>query len=206
MMITIPVPAEETLEAVISPSGEEAVRTPGTNDQAGQEEGGSGATGEQGIAVSPAGDTSEAGDTSMVTWLTYTDPERGISIKYPDTYTILPETEPFAGIRTQLIHRVRFQDKVLASGPTANLEPPQFTIEVFENPESLDLMDWLDRNVPNGSRAEVSIGSLAGTKVTMQTMMAPNEFYYLAGEREIYGLIPLGSYASEMLPSFKIGS
>lgn len=137
-------------------------------------------------------------------WLTYTDQVFGFSISYPDTYVILdkpssPETPP-AG----MVHQVRFQDKHLASGATADLEPPQFRIEVFDNAAGASLDQWLSDHQVTGTRTPAPIGKQQGVQVSLNTMMAPNQFYYLAHGSYIYRLTPLGQYGIQMLGSFTL--
>jgi hypothetical protein len=86
----------------------------------------------------------------------------------------------------------------------ADREPPQFRIEVFDNPHGITLAQWLDDQHVTGTRTEVPIGTATGTLVSNNTLMAPNQFYYLAHGSAIYRLVPLGAYGLDMLASFKL--
>ncbi|MBY8999224.1 MAG: hypothetical protein KGD60_16070, partial [Candidatus Thorarchaeota archaeon] len=65
-------------------------------------------------------------------WLTYQDQDFHFSIAYPDSYAILPAQNSSAAGGPELLHVLRFLDHQLASGDTAGLEIPNFTIEVFD--------------------------------------------------------------------------
>jgi hypothetical protein len=139
-------------------------------------------------------------------WLTYVDGQFGFSISYPDTYVILPESAQLPqGGAPGLVHRVRFLDGHLAKSETANLQPPDFKIELFENPAGTPLRAWVDANAPGGSIKEVKLKDVSCLEVTMTTLMAPNEFIFCAWNTHIYRLTPLGAYSEQMLGSFKFG-
>jgi hypothetical protein len=146
-------------------------------------------------AASPAG---------PVSWLSYTSQQFRFSISYPDTYLVvdqgnLPQDVP------NVVGRVQFQDKALASSPTANLQPPQFLIDVFENKQSLVLEDWIAANERRAAPQAATIGNASGYLVQLQTMQAPNQFYFVSQGQYVYRLIPLGQHSQQMLQSFKIG-
>ena len=138
-----------------------------------------------------------------VNWLTYLDTKFGFSISYPGTYTILPENGlPHDGM-PGLVYRVRFLDGNLAKSETANLQPPDFSIALFENPAANPLKDWVLSNAPKGSSEEITLDDSACLRVTTLTLMAPNQFYFCARDHYIYQFIALGKYADKMLQSFK---
>ena len=143
-----------------------------------------------------------------VTWLTYTDQEYGFSLQYPDSYVILPEGTRGDNQQAAPLHVVRFQTKEIASGEMADVEPAQFAIEIYQRPASIGLRDWIQtsRFAPQNATFEAVelAGAQEGLKVTLQTLMAPNQFYYYATEKLIYRITPLGSYSAEMLTSFKL--
>jgi hypothetical protein len=140
-----------------------------------------------------------------VNWLTYLDTKFGFSISYPDAYILLPEAELPKDGAPGLVYRVRFLDGDLANSDTANLQPPDFSIALFENPSAISLNAWVDANAPKGSTEEIKLDDVSCLKVTMTTLMAPNQFYFCAWNKYIYQLTPLGEYADEMLKSFKFG-
>lgn len=135
-------------------------------------------------------------------WLTYTSQTYRFTIVYPDTYTPLDQGSTTDPSQAQRLFQVRFQDQRLASGATAGLELPQFQIEVFDNSAALPLERWLDEHDITGERAEAAVGRQSGLKVTLMTMMAPNQFYYLAQGMYVYRLTPLGPFSEHMLASF----
>jgi hypothetical protein len=137
--------------------------------------------------------------------LVYEDQQYKFSISYPDIYVILPEIELLNQVEPGLVHRVRFQDKQLASGDTADLEPAQFMIEVFEKSDTGTLEAFVESKAPSGSqREEVEINDLKGYRIVLQTLVAPNMFYYFTAGDYNYRLTPLGKYAPEMLETFKV--
>lgn len=139
-------------------------------------------------------------------WTRYTDQQFGFSIAYPNTYMILNAATTSA-TAPNLVHQVWFQDKTIASGATAALEPPAFAVEVFANADALTLAQWLDANEPHGdaTRTAVTVGNTPGYKIALTTYVAPGQFYYVAAGKAVYRLTPLGQYGEEMLKSFRLG-
>ncbi|MBE9475364.1 MAG: hypothetical protein IMY85_10780, partial [Chloroflexi bacterium] len=154
-------------------------------------------------SVAPGGLTLEQEANQPVSWLTYRDQAYSFSIDYPDTYTILPETEPINNADPELIHRIRFLDAQLAAGDTAEYEPPNFTIEIYAlGNQSLE--EFINNNVSRGEREVYTLGDLTGFRVYFKQLIAPNEFYYFSEHGYVYKLTPLGLYGEEMLLSFEI--
>jgi hypothetical protein len=170
----------------------------------GQAVGGSGGMGAPGAGAQGTPAHAGAAPAQPSNWLNYTSGQFNFSITYPDVYVVadqgnLPQNVP------HLIHRVSFQDKALAASPTANLQPPQFMIDVFENTDGLVLEDWIAANERRGTPTEANIGNMQGYLVSLQTMQAPNQFYFVSHGQYVYRLTPLGHYSAEMLRSFKQG-
>jgi predicted small lipoprotein YifL len=183
------IPQDSTNVGSIDPSG--------TNIPAGADDGTPGSS-----------EASQTGGDEMNTpanWLTYLDPKFGFSISYPDAYVLLPEAELPKDGAPGLVHRVRFLNSDLAKSDTANLQPPDFSIALFENPSAIPLNTWVDANAPKGSTEEIKLNDVSCLKVTMTTLMAPNQFYFCAWNSYIYQFTPLGQYAEDMLKSFKFG-
>ena len=154
-------------------------------------------------------------------WHPHTDETYGFSIKYPDTYVILPETSALPAATPQVIHRVRFQDKQKASGSFADREPAQFSIHVFELDQPVELYDWLESQglLPDqqsrAGRGSAGVepvepvqleGVGAGWRVLLPILLAPREFDYFATERYVYRLTPLGLHSQDMLSTFRLSS
>ena len=96
-------------------------------------------------APGSAGSSQAGGNVKTSTqWLTYVDQRFGFSISYPDGYVILDEVELLRDISPNLVQRVRFLDAGLAHGDTANLEPPNFSIELFDNAPAIPLGQWIE--------------------------------------------------------------
>ena len=166
-------------------------------------------SGQKGL-VQIDGSSGDEGSISSreVDWNTYTDEVYGFSLLYPDNYVILPEGKLDQYTGEKPVRVVRFQDETIAKGDTADREPPQFSIEIFARPAALDLKNWIQSNRLAPSNADYESVELAGAqeglKVFMNTLMAPNVFYYFTTEKLIYRIIPLGEYSQEMLASFKL--
>ncbi|HJW89687.1 MAG TPA: hypothetical protein VJ436_03495 [Anaerolineales bacterium] len=181
----------ETAGGVISSSGDQ--QAPGA------------VSNEPGSSDSSASGSGGAAMSQKPNFLVYEDPEYNFSIAYPDVYVILPEIDLLNKVDQLLVHRVRFQDKKLASGDTANLELPQFTIEVFEKSGRETLEAFIDSKAPSSSQREaIEINGLKGFRIVLKILLAPNTFYYFSVGDYIYKLTPLGEYSEEMLQSFKV--
>lgn len=178
---------------VISSSGEQIPGVVSSNEAAG-EIGGAAAGGV--VSTNP--------QIEPANWLTYTDPQYGYQINYPDTYSILNPIEKLTEINPSLLSQVRFLETELANSQVANLEPPKFTVEVYANPGRETLEAYLDVQARDGIREPYQLGNLSGIRVYFNTLMAPNNFYYFENGDFIYRLIPLGEYSEAMLQSFKL--
>ena len=198
---------------ISSPGGEVIVNTPppsgdggGVITFSGGQSAGPSVGNEPGLADSSTADGSApSGEVQRpVNWLVYQDKSYGFSISYPDTYVILDEIELLKDIDPVLVHRVRFQDKTLASGDTAKFELPQFSIEVYEKPAIDTLQAFIGAKISGWTVESFKLGDLQGYRVSSNRLMAPNEFYFFEGSQYIYKLTPLGQYSQEMLQSFKI--
>jgi hypothetical protein len=175
----------------ISSSGERSVREP-ISGEPGQID-----------SVAPSGLTLEQDESQPVNSLTYRDQDYSFSIGYPDTYTILPETDPLNNADPKLVHRVRFLDAQLAAGDTATYEPPNFNIGIYALGDQT-LEDFINNDISGGEREAYTLGDLTGFRVHFKQLIAPNEFYYFSEHGYVYKLTPLGLYSQEMLHSFQI--
>jgi hypothetical protein len=141
-------------------------------------------------------------------WKTHTNSLFGFVVKYPDDYVILPESERPTGSNPPRVHRVRFQEKAIASGPVAQMEPPRLTVEVFHYDGQISLRSWLGavgRLPPDAEISSVTLqGAGEGVRVVLARLIAPNEFIYIATERYVYGLTAVGTDAGAMLASFRL--
>lgn len=141
-------------------------------------------------------------------WLVHTDTAYAFSVRYPDTYVILPEPTPLPATRPPVVHRVRFQDQQRASGQFVDREPERFVIDLFKLDPPAGLREWLHSAglISLRTTAEhVDIDGIGhGWRVRLPLMMAPNEFYFFASEKYVYRLTPLGPHGQEMLGSFEL--
>ncbi|TKB66938.1 MAG: hypothetical protein E8D52_14775 [Nitrospira sp.] len=141
-------------------------------------------------------------------WQMHTDPVYGFAIEYPKGYVILKEITLPTPNQPAAVQRVRFQQKHIAAGQFADLEPPMLTIQVFPIPSGRSLRDWLNSFglLPPGSEitAVQLPGAREGVRVALRQQLAPNEFLYFATDQYVYGLIPLGPENEKMLASFRL--
>ncbi|MGW8226290.1 MAG: hypothetical protein ACWGOY_11180 [Anaerolineales bacterium] len=138
-----------------------------------------------------------------VGWATYRDPEFHFSIQYPQNLVVLPDQNLRIGSTPGLLHEVRFLDEQLAGSDTAELEVPQFSIAIY-NQGDQSLEAFLDANQVRGKRESYTQGNLSGLRVTLNQLIAPNEFYYFTEHGYVYKLTPLSTYGQEMLESFQV--
>jgi hypothetical protein len=151
----------------------------------------------------PGGLTVNGDLERAASWLTYNDQTSPFTINYPDTYTLLSAGTQSQPSGPRLLQQVRFLDRQLAQGSTADLEIPNFTIEIFDI-ENHSLETFLDTYFEQGVRQSFNLGSLKGIRVYFNQLIAPNEFYYFADQGLVFKLTPLGEYSQEMLDSFQI--
>ncbi len=141
-------------------------------------------------------------------WLMHTDSTYGFAVGYPNDCVILKEATLPTPTQPPAVQRVRFQQKDIAAGQFADLEPPRFTIRVFTRSSGRSLREWLDSFglLPPGS--EISAvrleGASDGLRVALRQQLAPNEFVYFATDKYVYGLIPLSPESADMLASFRL--
>jgi hypothetical protein len=145
-------------------------------------------------------------------WRLYQNKTHGFSIKYPREYVILrePTSGPETHVKPEALVRVRFQDRKVLSYETAELEPPQFSLSVFEDPAARPLRRWLeDTTLLSAGDAVEQVrleGAAEGLRVRSPRLMAPNEFYYYRAGQRIFLLVPLGQHSEAMLSTFRITS
>jgi hypothetical protein len=141
-------------------------------------------------------------------WKVYRNDTYGYKISYPPSYVILPDSIALQGAGDQdpqPLHQVWFQDKQLAEGETAAMEPPKFAIEVFDNKANRPTKQWLGEEGLLEGFQEVEAYTLAGVegvRVRSMLLMAPNEHIYLPRGNQIFKLTPLGRLAEKMLATF----
>jgi hypothetical protein len=160
------------------------------------------------VARQIGGPTGSSPVIQTASWLMHTDSTYGFAVGYPKDYVILKEAALPAPTQPPAVHRVRFQQKDIAAGQFAGLEPPRFSIHVFTRSSGRSLRDWLDSFglLPPGS--EISAvwlaGASEGLRVALRQQLAPNEFVYFATDKYVYGLTPLGPKSADMLASFRL--
>jgi len=142
----------------------------------------------------------------LIEWQVYTSEEHGFQISYPPSYVIVPplhQTEPPA------LLQLWFLDKVLAESETADMQVPQFTVNVYANNTAGFLNEWLAQNRTDrldcGSftTEPTTVGGVDGLRATSMLEMAPNVFIYVFEGGKIYEFIPLGEFQDLVLASVR---
>lgn len=185
------VPTDGQIEGIVSSSGQRS-----TSETSGGDSG-------QIESIAPNGSASDQEASLQVIWLNFHDQEYSFSINYPNSYIILRETGIAMTGSPGAVIQVRFLDKQLASGDTAQLEISNFTITVFELGD-LSLEAFIAKENQAAESETYTGRNMTGFRVIINQLLAPNEFYYFSADGFVYKLTPLGPYGQEMLSSFKI--
>lgn len=149
------------------------------------------------------GDSGGYVEWPSLTLKTYVDEKYGFSISYPDFYVV--QLGPMAGSQPAVMPKyvVRFQDKKIAEGATADFEPPLFMIEIFSDKGDLTLKDWIIKNQfasQGATFVDVEKPSAnESIRVTLPTLMAPNSSIYYSVGQYIYRVTFLSPYSEQML-------
>jgi hypothetical protein len=180
-----PIPAERTLPGSPPPSegGTDASvpgGTPGT------------------VPGMPRGATPSTDPTA---WAVYSNDTYGFQVSYPPQLAIVP---PNGQPQPTPLARVSFQDGSVASSVIASVAPAVFAVDVYANPASLSLSDWLAASSigqdPNRfSTSSAAIGGLQGSMIADRVQSAPNTWYYVANGQYVYRFTPLGDIGDTML-------
>ena len=141
-------------------------------------------------------------------WRVYKNDAYGFSVKYPNNYVILRERGAEPGESPRALARLRLQERRIAAGQFADLEPPQFSVEVFDAAGGKSLREWLEAAgwLSEGDDIEPAEleGAREGLRVRMMAQMAPNEFYFYRTDRRVFRVIPLGEHGRAVLDSFRL--
>jgi hypothetical protein len=153
-------------------------------------------------------ESSQSGGDNVVIpvdWITYTDQHFGFSISYPSTYTILGEPQTLSSISPDLALRIRLMDATLAKGPSASLEIPDFSVELYTNQSVTPLSNWIGSHVPSGTQVAIVVDGVQCTQVSLMTLQAPNQFVFCSRSNYVYKFTLAGQYSLQMMGSFKFG-
>jgi hypothetical protein len=131
----------------------------------------------------------------------YRNTQYSFELRYPPDYAVvLPRNE----LQPPPLFRVWFKPASLVNSPIAEREPPQFAVDVYNNTSQQPLDAWVAaagvaQNLTRPNKEVVQVGGADGIRLTDQTLLAPNSFYYVARGPFVYRLTPLGGLSSEML-------
>jgi len=161
----------------------------------------------------PGGEASSGGLTARqgekpVDWRVYRNEKFGFEIQYPSVYVVVQAPKSSESLPLRPLAQVLFQDRQLAQGRTADLEPPQFSVRVFDNSSQMPIEKWLRTHnlVADEAGWEIepySLSGVSGVQVCTQSLLAPRCSIYLPKGNYVYELTPLGTYAHRMIASFR---
>jgi hypothetical protein len=135
-------------------------------------------------------------------WRIYRNEQYSLELRYPSG--LLPHN----GLQPPPLFRVWFKPASLVNSPIADREPPQFAVDVYDNASQQPLDTWLTgsgvaRNLARPNEEVVRVGGIAGIRLTDQTLLAPNTYYFVARGPFVYRLTPLGGLSGEMLETVR---
>jgi hypothetical protein len=141
----------------------------------------------------------------LTTWRVYRNVQYSVELHYPPDYAAV---KPRDQLQPPPLLRVWFKEASLVNSPIADREPPQFAIDVYDNGSQQTLDAWLagsgvTRNFARATRQAVEVGGVQGLRLTDQTLLAPNTFYYVARGPFVYRFTPLGGLSSQMLATVR---
>lgn len=179
---TLPAPANSAPESVTGYPGSQAVSP--TN---------------AGAEVPPAYPAPQA--VAPANWQVYRNDTYKFTVNYPDSYVVVPATDQ---PQPAPLAQVWFQDKALARSETANLQPPQFAVDVYALPAGQSLDQWLTTQprADQYERQPLQVGGVQGVRLVSELLMAPNEFVVVAHGGYVYRITMLGEFGPQMLDSF----
>lgn len=145
--------------------------------------------------------TVAASTVDLTGWQAYRNDQYSVELRYPPDYAAV---KPRNQLRPAPLFRVWFKEASLVNSPIADREPPRFAVDVYDNATRQTLDAWLagsgvTRNFSRMTQQAVEVGGVQGLRVTDQTLLAPNTFYYVARGPFVYRFTPLGGLSGEML-------
>lgn len=151
--------------------------------------------------------SSASSEEVAVSWQAYSDATYSYEISYPSNYVIIERERQ--QMQPQPVSQVLFLDKSLAASETANLQPPNFSIHVFDNSSQLPLEEWLQANGLLGGAKKFEmepypVAGVEGARVSSPLLMAPNSFIYVPHGSYIYKLTPTDPHSEQMLDTFQL--
>lgn len=139
-------------------------------------------------------------------WLTYVSNEFGFALDYPPYLSVVEnrgDDDHFLLLRVRLLGPEASDPVLREHGPG------EFALEVFANPEELELRAWLDTHGwPFGKKPDtassIEIGGKPALEITTGRMLAPNRYIYLSLNGTVIRMAPIGPQSARILNSFRL--
>lgn len=135
---------------------------------------------------------------------TYRSEQFRFSFDYPASWSV---QEQSSGDSSKLLTlRLLTQDQDV--DVLRDYSPGSFGVEVFANPQQLELREWLDRHGwPFGdsgrSVTAAHIGGRPALEIATGKMYAPNRYIYVAAHGVVIRMAPLAAQSQAILRSFR---
>jgi hypothetical protein len=135
---------------------------------------------------------------------TYRSEQFKFSFDYPAAWAV--QEQPSGDSSKLLVLKLLTRDQNV--DVLRDYSPGSFGIEVFANPQQLELREWLDRHGwPFGesgrSVTAASVGGRPALEIATGKMYAPNRYIYVAAHGVVIRMAPLAAQSQAILRSFR---
>ncbi len=136
-------------------------------------------------------------------WQKYRNKEFRFEISYPEGFVVEAKRDGLEDFSTVPLFHLRIVDNEIAQSDMTDYEIPVVTINVFNRGELL-LDEWITENAPEGIKDSCSLSGIAGFRLQMEIMIAPNTLYYTMQDSFVYELTPHGNFSDQIIQTFVV--